>query len=408
MTFFALLALVGTGLLAGCGGDQADPTAPAGKVPPVLWSGTDDMDHPEDACTTDLVVGRKHHVVGSLHVWNDAEYVYVKYSLMDGWGLYETHVQVWDDADDLPVNRGGNPPPGQFEYKGHHDGGMEYTYMIPIDADWECDDTFYVAAHAELCEGMDGDHMPAKRSDDDDDDDDDDDCDDCDDDDDDGDDDHDGKGCETAWAKGMAFPGGNWAMYTSCALSCEPVDECPTVEPGDLGDGSKAFAARFRSFGNTGGGEMYLGVGDLGVAENRVEQDFGAAMWGMENAITFSYDPMMDKLTATVDTGMDQFSLEYMDLTTNAGCGSYDFLVLSVVGRDEETTVELRDLMLGDCALGDGPFVGEGWMSWKISGFDWSQGFTFTGTIYLDGTFGNSQELSKVEFLVGCDPMTME
>jgi len=34
--------------------------------------------------------------------------------------------------------------------------------------------------------------------------------------------------------------------------------------------------------------------------------------------------------------------------------------------------------------------------------FDFTRDFTMTGTISLAGTFSNNQELSKIEFYMGC------
>ena len=52
--------------------------------------------------------------------------------------LTETHLHVADSLDDIP-QKNGNPIPSQFEYKMEHQNVQEYTYIIPLQGDWECD-----------------------------------------------------------------------------------------------------------------------------------------------------------------------------------------------------------------------------------------------------------------------------
>jgi hypothetical protein len=74
-------------------------------------------------------------------------------------------------------------------------------------------------------------------------------------------------------------------------------------------------------------------------------------------------------------------------------------MAFHVVNRDVGTTVNLNDLTLGSYNLGS--YEGVGWSTWNATGFDFSQGFTVTGTIALGGTFGSSQERSKLELQFG-------
>ena len=73
-----------------------------------------------------------------------------------------------------------------------------------------------------------------------------------------------------------------------------------------------------------------------------------------------------------------------------------------VVLRDGGSTVEFNDVTLDGYPLGDFDGVYATWQFWTVSNYDFSQGFTLTGKIYLDGPFSGSQEFSKVEVDVGC------
>ncbi|MFX0105536.1 MAG: hypothetical protein ACFE75_08600, partial [Candidatus Hodarchaeota archaeon] len=113
------------------------------------------MEHTENnPYSVDLFAGQ-HIDVGDVIVWNNADSVYVNYSLIDGWCLTETHLHVATSLEGIPQtqpnkkgNGGGNPIPGHFDYKGEHDCLSTFTYEIPLT--WNMDDLIYIAAHAEV------------------------------------------------------------------------------------------------------------------------------------------------------------------------------------------------------------------------------------------------------------------
>lgn len=133
----------------------------------------------EDPFVTDLIAGggnpKSAIDVGDVLVWNDNEYLYVKYTTTDGWVVTETHLAVADSLDGIPQTKKGNPIPGQFSCSMIHDPPVtEYTYVIPLT--WDPDMSLYIAAHARTVSGY---------------------------------------TCveETAWGGGIEFPGKNWATY---------------------------------------------------------------------------------------------------------------------------------------------------------------------------------------------------
>ncbi len=91
-------------------------------------------------------------LVGSLAISNDEEYLYVTYTLFDGWELTETHVHVAADLAGVPVNRNGIPIPGQFDYGDTHDPTVAvFTLPIPLASyAFVPGDEIVVAAHAEV------------------------------------------------------------------------------------------------------------------------------------------------------------------------------------------------------------------------------------------------------------------
>lgn len=68
---------------------------------------------------------------GSITITNDANNIYVTYSMANGYTLTQTHLYVGPVAL-IPTNHPGNPMPGQFPYSNVHDHATTFTYIIPV------------------------------------------------------------------------------------------------------------------------------------------------------------------------------------------------------------------------------------------------------------------------------------
>lgn len=108
-----------------------------------------------DPFIADLIAGQ-HIDVGDVSIWNDADYLYVKYTTTDGWYMTETHLDVQCELEDIPQTLpnkkgkgGGNPIPGHFMDVMEHDPAVtEYMLAVDIDALGCGDGNIVVAAHA--------------------------------------------------------------------------------------------------------------------------------------------------------------------------------------------------------------------------------------------------------------------
>lgn len=196
----------------------------------------------------------------------------------------------------------------------------------------------------------------------------------------------------------LAFFG--WAGQTSSQ----------TVIPGAITHEEDLGAVRYRSFGNTGGDEIYLGIPDLGDASNRTALDFGTKKWGAENEITFHYDPTQDELRTIVTTDpTTTFTLTYPNFSSQLALKGKTFgperlnlMQISVVCRapdSQSSSVRFNDVYLDNRYLGS--FEASGWSDWTVVGYDFSKEFALTGRLVLSGPFSTSQELSKLEIKVG-------
>jgi hypothetical protein len=133
-----------------------------------------------DPYVTDLLAGKTLDV-GDVLVWNDTDYLYVKYAVTGSWCIGEVHLHIATAPGDIPQTGSGNPKPGLFDYKADLGCAPETTFVIPLT--WDPGVEVYIAAKAEVYGSPSPDsratyYMP-----------------------------------EGTWADGIGFPGENWAMY---------------------------------------------------------------------------------------------------------------------------------------------------------------------------------------------------
>lgn len=132
-----------------------------------------------EATVTPLIAGQ-HINAGTVTVSNDETNLYVTYTTANGWKLTELHLFA-GACSQIPVNKPGNPIPGQFPYSANPASVNTYTFTIPLAG---LEDCFCVAAHAVVRNSS--------------------------------------GGTETAWGQGTRFvQKGNWAMkFNACKQPC--------------------------------------------------------------------------------------------------------------------------------------------------------------------------------------------
>ncbi|MFX0168913.1 MAG: hypothetical protein ACFE89_06070 [Candidatus Hodarchaeota archaeon] len=104
----------------------------------------------DDPLVVDLIAGggnaKSAIDVGDVSIWNDLNYLYVKYEVVDPWCITETHLHIATSPDLIPQRRG-NPIPGHFMYNDEWDPCItEHTYMISLT--WPSYSDLFIAAHA--------------------------------------------------------------------------------------------------------------------------------------------------------------------------------------------------------------------------------------------------------------------
>jgi hypothetical protein len=169
----------------------------------------------------------------------------------------------------------------------------------------------------------------------------------------------------------------------------------------------KVAGVRYRSLGNTGADEIYLGVGDLGVAANRTAEQVTWAKPGTYD-FTFSYDPGVPELRTTVK-GVDNAVDETVVRALPGPLAAMDSFEIGVCDRVAGSQVDLLNVTVDGQPVGGISVVGNDdptncqFPKFTAAGLgiDLNDGFTFTGQLFLDGPFSSSQELTRAEIIVG-------
>ncbi len=176
---------------------------------------------------------------------------------------------------------------------------------------------------------------------------------------------------------------------------------------------------RYRSFGNTGSNEVYAGVPDLG-ATPRAEA--GLSWLSGDNTFSITYSPATG-LSTTVNAGtpltrsVAQITSDMAAKGKTLTLGDLNVMQVTVKNQSNvlgpQPSVVVKDLTVdgvpidGDtgtpATIDDLTGIAGTTLDWMLTGLDFADGFTATGTIDLDpGTgFGASAEGSRVEVGVG-------
>lgn len=180
----------------------------------------------------------------------------------------------------------------------------------------------------------------------------------------------------------------------------------PTIVPGSVDGTQEVAGTRYRAFNKPSDYQIFVGRHDLGVGSNRSQKRM---QWvtGI-NTFTFTYDKVDDKLVTTVVNSNGNNTVEYTDFSTKLADPSLinevDVVHLTI-RKDSAATVNLVDIYLDGNPLGN--FTGGAtgtWSTWSVRDYDFSQGFTITGTVELGGSLSTSSEANKVQIMMGILP----
>lgn len=316
---FLLLGLAGI-LMSGCAKDELLlPQQDLSSSPSLAFYG--DTDPCGAPVSVNLIAGQFTDA-GEVTVYNTGEFLYVKYSTVDGWVLGHTHLYV-GACDAIPVNPAGAPQIGQFPLSTEHDPYLtEYTYVIPLG---ELDECSCIAAHAEV-HLLDGNGNVLQSA--------------------------------TGWGEGDKFPDNNsWAMYFQyCEQPCLPAVPVPCDE-------------QLRTQTQGGWGAKPQGLNPGTFLHSKFSEVFpNGLVIGCGNTVTFT---SAQAITDYLPTGGPAKVLmqSYTDpggQLKNVFVGQLTALALNVGFDSYFPTFGASDIPLADMYIGSGDF--EGWTVAEVLG----------------------------------------
>ena len=101
-------------------------------------------------------------------------------------------------------------------------------------------------------------------------------------------------------------------LLASLILISFGVTFAQTASAGQANIAEGSVAARFKSFGNTGSREIYVGLENLATSTTRLRAEVDAQWASGSNQITYAYDPLTDTLTATISQRQRHFCSDFL------------------------------------------------------------------------------------------------
>jgi hypothetical protein len=113
-----------------------------------------------------------------------------------------------------------------------------------------------------------------------------------------------------------------------------------------------------------------------------------------DNSAVFKYDSAEDSLVNT----FSGYQVTYTSISqkTSIKPTIWKILVITIRNTSPDTILSFNNVSLGPYPLGSFTVTPSSTNYWTITGYNLSDGFTITGTIYLNGTFSGGSESNKI------------
>jgi flagellin-like protein len=186
---------------------------------------------------------------------------------------------------------------------------------------------------------------------------------------------------------------GNQYLYPATAVP-QPVNLNPIVT--DCGSILPTFTS--------GGFSKYRVLGTQNIWAGTVQsvnQTGATRTWTNpgNNSAIFTYNSVDD----TLKTTFNNYQLNYTSISqkTSVKPAEWNILVITIRNNSPDTTLRLDDVSLGSFSLGSFTVAPSSTNYWTVTNYDFSNGFSILGTIYLNGTFSGGSESNKILIEVG-------
>ena len=165
------------------------------------------------------------------------------------------------------------------------------------------------------------------------------------------------------------------------------------------------IGVKYRSFANSPDPQAIIGLTPLG-SPNQVA---GNIAWSKEqkNFFKFTYDPIKKEISTVVfqmDPSYKSSIYTYPIPSTTSNLDLLTMMKISIVCGDSGASVALKNVKLNGTRLipyDDFIVAPDPRKDWTVKGFDFKNGFVFTGEIVLTGNFGTDPEASYIALAVG-------
>jgi hypothetical protein len=195
-------------------------------------------------------------------------------------------------------------------------------------------------------------------------------------------------------------------LYLSLTLIISQIAEAQPVISSGSASGITGFRARWRGLNNVNGGSSAFYLGNSNIASggtNRVERTGRIYLQPGDNAVSFSYEPINDRLVGVINNDTIRYLNVSTRLVSPAQVCRLNFMnILLRNNTDGGAGILFHQVTLDGQSIGPFQLVpGGSIVTWNIQNKDFSTGFTIRGTMTLySGAYGGS-ESSKLEITVG-------
>ena len=177
------------------------------------------------------------------------------------------------------------------------------------------------------------------------------------------------------------------------------------VLEGAVPDADYVIGVKYRSFANSPDPQAIIGLTPLG-SPNQVA---GNIAWSIEqkNFFKFTYDPNKKEISTVVFQMNPSYKSSIYKYEIPSGTLNLDLLTMmkiSIICGDSGAIVALKNVTLNGTRLipyDDFIVAPDPRKDWTLKGFDFKNGFVFTGEIVLTGNFGTDPEASYIALAVG-------
>lgn len=187
-------------------------------------------------------------------------------------------------------------------------------------------------------------------------------------------------------------------------LNCFHMFGQPVLSSGAASDNvTSVISARWRGFSGAGAA-LYLGNSNIGAGPpNRVQYSAsGMYLRPGNNQVSFSYDRINNRLIGTINGNSIVYNNVSSLLLGVANLCRMNYMNILLRNTGAVTgTVLLTDINLDGNPLSDLSIAAGANVTWNIQNYDFSNGFTLTGSLVLSsGSYGGSEN-AKLEITLG-------